>query len=121
MQIDFDQFQQFVRVGKRIREAAGYLELGMAEQALRALENLGDLGPLEGQVQMIRGEALRRQDRFAEAAVSFEQAAKKFPQPLDRPAWLASSWCYRQAGDFERAVNLLGWARGAMPPVHEHQ
>lgn len=108
-------FRQFVRIGKRISQAAGYLELGMAEQALRALKNLGELGPFEAEVQLLRGEALRRQQRFAEAALSFEQAAQKFPEPLDRPAWLAGSWCYRQAGDVERAVNLMGWARGAMP------
>ncbi len=109
------EFRQFVRIGKRIHEAAGYLELGMPAQALRALENLGELGPFEAEVQMLRGEALRRQERFAEAALSFAEAAKRFPEPLDRPAWLAGSWCYRQAGDVERAVNLLGWARGAMP------
>jgi tetratricopeptide (TPR) repeat protein len=108
-------FRQLVRVAKRLEEAHGYFELGMTEQALDCLEGLGELGPFEAEVQLLRGEALRRQHRFDDAAVALQTAASKFPSPYDRPAWYALSLCYRQAGDMNRAIQSLARARGARP------
>lgn len=107
---------QFVRITKRMAAAAGYLELGMADHALERLSGLDDLGPLESEVELLRGEALRCQHRYAEAATSFKNAAKKAPSPQDRTAWLALSMCYRQAGDTARAIQSLAQARGARLP-----
>ena len=104
---------QFVRVAKRMAEAVGYLELGLTQHALDRLEGLGDLGPLEAQVEFLRGEALRFQHRYEDAATSFKNAAKKAPAPHNRAAWLASSLCYRQAGNTQRAIQSLARARGA--------
>ena len=106
---------QLVRVGKRIQEATGYFELGMPQHTLDCLEDLGELGPFEAEVELLRGEALRRQHRYEDAATALKTAASKFPAPHDRSAWLALSLCYQQVGDTSRAIQSLARARGARP------
>lgn len=107
--------RQLVRVAKRLLQASGYLELGMRQHALDRLDGLGDLGPFEAAVELLRAEALRGQHRYQDAATSFKNAARKFPSPQNKPVWLASSLCYRQAGDILRAIQSLARARGARP------
>jgi len=107
---------QLARVAHRLREATGYMELGMYEHASRRLEDLGELGPFEAEVDLLRGEALRAQHRFKDAASSLTAAALKLPAPHNRSALLALSLCYRQAGDTTRAVQAMGLARGAALP-----
>ncbi len=105
---------QFVRVAKRVSEATGYLELGMAQHTLDRLENLGPVGPFETEINLLRGEALRRQNRWEDAAVAL-QAAEKPCSAEDKSAWLALSACYQQAGSAQKAVEMLARARGAYP------
>jgi Tfp pilus assembly protein PilF len=69
---------------------------------------------MEGEVELLRGEALRCQHRYEEAASSFEKAAQKGPAPRKRTAWLALSLCCRQAGDTAGAIQSLANARGAL-------
>jgi tetratricopeptide (TPR) repeat protein len=107
---------QLIRVSKRLTQAGGYLELDMPHKALECLENLGPLGPFEGQAEFLRGEAFRRQRRFQEAAHSFKVAAGKFSSPQNREAYLAMSVCYRQAGNPAQALKMLAHARGANLP-----
>lgn len=101
-------------VTRKVREAAGYVELGLFDRALECLE-IPDLGPWEGPVSMFKGQILAAQGRFRDAAVAFERAAQLFPPPHDRFAWLTLSYCLRQAGDTTRAIQMLGRARGAFP------
>ncbi|MGQ9505293.1 MAG: tetratricopeptide repeat protein [Thermogutta sp.] len=101
-------------VSRKVREAAGYVELGLLDRALECL-NIPDLGPWEGAVSMFRGQILAAQGRFRDAAVAFERAAELFPPPHDRVAWLTLSHCLRQTGDTTRAIQVLGRARGAFP------
>lgn len=108
-------FRQLVRVAKRLREAHGYFELDMTERALDCLDGLGELGPFEAEVELLRGEALRKQHRYDDAEFALRTAAKKFPAPYDRSAWYALSLCYRQAGDVSQAIQSLARARGAQP------
>lgn len=112
---------QFIRVTKRMAEATGYLEIGMAQQALDRLDGLGDVGPLEAEIELIRGEALRSQHRYEAAAASFRNAARKAPSPHNRTAWLALSLCYRQSGDTDRAIQSLALARGARLKKPKHK
>jgi len=119
--MSFDNIQ-YVRIIKRMAEATGYLELGMAQHAWDCLDGLIDLGPLEAEVELLRGEALRAQERYRDAAVSFKNAARKASSPHNRTAWLALSACYRQAGDTQRAIHSLARARGAsLPPAKPKQ
>ena len=110
------EVSHFFRVAKRVRAAVGYLELGMSEQALACLENLGELGPFEAEVELLRGQAFRLQHRYEDAAVALKAAATKFPAPQDKSAWLALSICYHQAGDADQALQMLARARGAQTP-----
>ncbi len=105
--------RQLRRIAHRLREASGYLELGMAQQALDRLDDLGELGPFEGEISLLRGEAYGAQEKFAEAAASFKTAAKLLPPPFRQPAFLALSMVYEEAGDTDRASQALARARGA--------
>jgi tetratricopeptide (TPR) repeat protein len=91
----------------------------MPQHALDCLDNLGVLGPFEAQVQLLRGEAFRRQHRFQEAATSFKAAAEKSSSPRDRETYLAMSICYGQTGNMQEAFKMLGRARGAASPEGE--
>ena len=104
---------QWIRVSKRLTQAAGYLELEMPQHALERLEHLDPLGPFEADVSLLRGEALRRQNRLQEAAASFQVAAAKLASPQDREAYLAISLCLRQVGKVHEATQMLARARGA--------
>lgn len=108
--------RQMIRAARRLREATGYLELGLAQRALDCLAGLEALGPLEAEAALLRGAAMQQQQRFDEASRAFEQAAHCSPPPMDKAAWLALSFCYRQCGDVDRAIQTLGNARGALPP-----
>lgn len=106
---------QLLRIAKRVQHAVGYVELGMPEHALERLEGLGELGPFEAEVELIRGEAYRCLNRYDDAAVALKAAATKFPSPFDKPAWFALSLCYSQAGNQTEAARMLARARGARP------
>lgn len=105
--------RQLLRIAKRVQEAIGYVELEMPEHALDRLEGLGDLGPFEAEVQLVRGEAYRSLHRYDDAAVALKAAATKFPSPFDKSAWFALSLCYSQAGNKTEAARMLARARGA--------
>jgi tetratricopeptide (TPR) repeat protein len=111
---------QLACVARRLREATGFVELGLPQYALDRLDGLGDPGPFAAQVEFVRGEALRRQHRYSDAAASLKRAAEKFPAPYNKPVMLALSDCYRQVGDNLRAINALGFARGAGPRPSGH-
>ena len=102
-----------VRVAKRLTEASGYLELGLTARALDCLEGLEPHGPFEAGVALIRGEALRLEHRYADAAAALKVAAAKVPAPHDKSAWLALSLCFGQAGNLKQAIQMLARARGA--------
>ena len=104
---------QFIRISKRVTKAAGYLELDMPGEALKCLDIPGPLGPFQAEVEILRGEAFRRQRRFQEAAKSFRTAAKMFASPQDQEAYLALSVCLRQTGDPAKALTLFARSRGA--------
>ena len=107
-------------VTRRLREATGFMELDLPQYALDRLDGLGDPGPFTVQVELIRGEALRKQHRYCDAAVWLKRAAARIPAPYDKPAMLALSACYHQAGDHLEAINALAIARGAGPKPSSH-
>jgi tetratricopeptide (TPR) repeat protein len=107
---------QLVRVAKRLNQASGYLELGMPQQALDALERLGPLGPFDAEVEYLRGHALRLQHRYREAARKFRLAAEKLPPQDDDAAWLALSVIYNKIGAGQIATDPRGrTGRGNCP------
>lgn len=108
--------KSIIRAMKCLSEASGYLELGMTKQALASLDRLDQPGPFQPAVEILRGEAARRERRFDDAADSFEAAARMLPAPNCKPLWLALSLYHRRAGNTDRAIETLAHARGALPP-----
>lgn len=95
------------------REVEGYLELGMAEHALKTLARLGSPSELCVRSLYLRGEALRSLDRYAEALVPLERASRLDSDNLH--LWLALGWCHKRTGrldlaisDLERALEING-------------
>ena len=102
-------------VARRLREATGFVELGLPQYALDRLDGLDEPGPFAAQIELVRGEALRRQHRYFDAVASLKRAAAEFPAPFNKSAILALSACYHQAGDHAGAMNALASARGVGP------
>ena len=88
---------------KRLFAAEGYLELGMPQQALRELEEIDLLAPLEASVQYLTGEALKAQERYDDAIESLQRAAQLIPAPYNKLAWMSLSECFRSNGQDELA------------------
>jgi tetratricopeptide (TPR) repeat protein len=105
---------QLLRVSKRVMRASGYLELDLPQQALDCLDEVDPVGPFAAEIEILRGEAYRRQRRFGDAAKSFKTAARM--RSPDRQAYLALSMCLQQCGDVAQAVQMLAQARGAGMP-----
>ncbi len=95
--------QDAQRVVRRLAAAEGYLELGMAARAIVEIESVKSSGPFEAIAELLRGEALKSQDRFDEAIPALNRAAELFPEPFNQRALLGLSQCYRQRGDIALA------------------
>jgi len=104
---------QPVQIARRIVEASGYLELGLAAQALNVLAPLPTDGPLSGPVLYLRGQAFRFEHRFDEAVAPLTAAAERFPTPADRHVWMTVSHCQYKLGQMAEAIDSLAHARGA--------
>jgi tetratricopeptide (TPR) repeat protein len=95
------------------RQAEGYLELGMAGQALDALARLGETADLSTHGLYLQGEALRQSERHMEAVVPLEQAAQTDPGNIH--IWLALGWCHKRTGRLDQAIDDLQQALAADP------
>ena len=75
-----------IRLKQLLREAEGYLELGMAEHALDLLDRLGDAAQANPYSWYLRGEALRELERYDQAIRPLRRAAKTAPDfPRSQP------------------------------------
>ena len=95
------------------REAEGYLELGLARQALGSLARLGDPTGFEAHSLYLWGEALRSLGRYEEALVPLGQGAAADPENIN--IWVALAWCYKRTGHLELAIESLETALTAEP------
>ncbi|MBW3542743.1 MAG: tetratricopeptide repeat protein [Planctomycetes bacterium] len=87
------------RIVRWLIAAEGYLELQMPEAALRNIDEASDHGPLRPVADYLRGQALRQQERYEEAIVPLQRAARTLPMPFKQRAWLALSDCFRHRGN----------------------
>jgi Flp pilus assembly protein TadD len=87
------------------REAEGYLELGMAKQALATLARLGDPAKLDSTSLYLWGEALRSQERYEEAILPLTRAAEASPDDIN--IRLALGWCFKRVGRLQNAIEAL--------------
>jgi tetratricopeptide (TPR) repeat protein len=91
------------RTIRLLQRAEGYLELQLPVRAIAELDAIADAGPFEPAVALLRGEALKSQQRYDEALTPLKQAATMIPAPLNKRAWRSLSECYRQTGRNELA------------------
>jgi tetratricopeptide (TPR) repeat protein len=94
-------------------EAEGYLELGLARQALGSLARLGDPTGFDPHSLYLWGEALRSLGRYEEALVPLGQGAAADPDNIN--IWVALAWCYKRTGHLELAIESLESALTAEP------
>lgn len=105
-----------------IRQAEGYLELGMYEHALaianrvaqaddllmsdaEIVADLDDQNQMLSHIAYIKGEALRSLDRYKEALVPLLAAAERSPDDIH--IWMAIGWCYKRTGRLDLAIRAL--------------
>lgn len=94
-----------VRTRRYEIQVEGYLELGMAEQALRTLARLGQEASLGPHALYLQGEALRTLERYDEALAPLGQAAALSPKSVH--LWLAIGWCRKRTGQIDLAIEAL--------------
>lgn len=83
---------------KGLSAAEGYLELELPLRALGELERIADAGALEPYRQYLRGQALKKLDRYEEAIEVLQDAARSMPAPVNRKVWEDLSQCFRHEG-----------------------
>jgi tetratricopeptide (TPR) repeat protein len=86
-------------------EAEGYLELGMASQALRSLQRRGQLVHGDARGCYLLGEALREMRRYRDAVYPLRRSLELIPD--DTRVCLALGWCYKRTGRLEDAIGVL--------------
>jgi Flp pilus assembly protein TadD len=105
--------RNYIRRDKIQREAEGYLELGLARQALSTISRLGDPTILDANGLYIWGESLRSLQRYEEAIEPLRRAAYAAADNL--PAYISLAWCYKRTGRLDLAINALEQALAAKP------
>lgn len=100
---------------RRLAAADGYLDLGMPTQALAELDCVGNFEPLEAPVQFLRGKALKAQERYEDAIIPLERAARLIPPPFSGPIWQMLSECLRHEGHDQQAEVAETFAQNAIP------
>jgi len=86
------------RTIRRLNAAEGYLELGMASHALEELHAINASGPYDAAKNYLLGEALKAQERYAEAVEPLQNAARLAPLPQSQQVWMSLSECLRKSG-----------------------
>jgi Flp pilus assembly protein TadD len=90
---------------RAIDEAEGYLDLGMVDHALRALQRRGTLVHGNGRACHLMGKTLLELARFEEALFPLERSADLIPDDIH--VWLALGWCYKRTGHLAKAIESL--------------
>jgi tetratricopeptide (TPR) repeat protein len=94
-----------VRYQRLLREAEGYLELGLPQLAIETLEKLNEPGTFKSKRLYLLGEAFRAQGRFQEAIAALEASVGDAPSKID--IYLALGWCYKRTDRLDLAIEAL--------------
>jgi len=95
------------------RQAEGYLEIGLPQQALDVLGRLGDGVSRSPHALYLRGESLRSLGRYAEALEPLGQAAQAVPENVH--VQLALGWCHKRTARLDLAIQDLERALDVEP------
>ena len=102
-----------IRLRQYQRQAEGYLEIGLPQQALDVLERLGKAQTLGSHALYLRGNALTDLGRYAEALVPLEEVVDVDPENVH--VRLIQGWCHKRIGRIDLAVRDLESALEAHP------
>jgi len=102
-----------VRLQRVLREAEGYLELGMPRQALALLQEIKKPGTYRGHQLYLQGEALRALENYQDAVPVLVDAVDLAPSNIQ--AWMALGWCYKRTGRLDEAIESLKRAHEVEP------
>ena len=98
-------WNQRIQEQRILREAEGYLELGLFQRALDALARWNQDSLRDGRVSYLRGEALRSLKRYREALYHLQFAAESVPENVH--IFLALGWCHKRMGRLDLAIESL--------------
>jgi Flp pilus assembly protein TadD len=102
-----------IRIQRVLREAEGYLELGMPRQTLALLDRIEQPGTFKGQILFLKGDALRSLENYQEAVPLLVDAVDLAPSNIH--AWMALGWCYKRIGRLDEAIDSLERAHEVEP------
>ena len=102
-----------IRRQQLLRQAEGYLELGMPAHAIEVLDRWEPQDVPSSRAAYLRGEALRELKRYAEAVVSLNLAAEGLPDEV--PIYVALGWCFKRLGRIDLAIEALERGLAADP------
>jgi len=94
-----------IRRQQLLRQAEGYLELGMPAHAIEVLDRWGANDAPSSRAAYLRGEALRELKRYSEAIVSLNVAAEGLPDEIG--IYVALGWCFKRMGRLDLAIESL--------------
>ena len=87
------------------REAEGYYELEIFDEALRRAESLLADGKLESFALAMRAECLRSLGRWQDGTSAFEEVLRRSPD--DVSAHVGLGWCWKRAGRLDLAKEAM--------------
>src|SRR5690606_20733597 len=93
------------QISRLIREAEGYLELGLPAQGAHALVRRLDQVNESPRATYLLGEALREMECYAEAVGPLERSLELAPDDLH--THLALAWCYKRTSRLPEAIETL--------------
>ncbi len=100
---------------RRLREAEGYLELGLPEKALEILQSRKDWASVQFEASYLTGEVYRALEDYRQAIPALEHAAKL--RSGDVHVALALGWCYKRSNKLAEAIDVLERASELHPDV----
>lgn len=87
------------------REAEGYYELGLYEDALGRAESLLEAEKLEKFALAMKAECLRSLERWREGILAFEAILER--DARDTAAYVGLGWCQKRAGRLDLAMSSM--------------
>ncbi len=87
------------------REAEGYYELQLFDDALERADRLLEFGHEIPFAETLRAECLRSLERYEEGAVAYEQILAV--DPANVAAWVGLGWCRKRSDRLDLAIEAM--------------
>jgi len=87
------------------REAEGYYELQLFDDALERADRLLEFGHEVPFAETLRAECLRSLKRYDEGAEAYEQVLQV--DPANVAAWVGLGWCRKRSGRLDLAIESM--------------